>query len=203
MACPPRQVQTPLLSTMLVDDELEIMRDLAARCCPNATEVNSPFCQQVCTRPRINFASTQQARPRPPASAPACFPPLPVSPNPVTCTHPPSANLSQALPAALAPGHDASDDLCHLPPITCTNEGRLQQLSLPGAGLDCRGAGLPPTFAGLGQLQVLDLAFNDIGGGTDDLADILNQVTGSPRTVAAPLPAGPRLPSSCARIGRG
>jgi hypothetical protein len=43
---------------------------------------------------------------------------------------------TQALPAALAPDRPPSADLCHLPPISCTPEGRLRQLALPG-GLDC------------------------------------------------------------------
>lgn len=42
--------------------------------------------------------------------------------------------------AMLAPSEDFSADPCHVPPNVCTTDGRLQQLILPAAGLDCGGA---------------------------------------------------------------
>ncbi|GBF99546.1 hypothetical protein Rsub_12352 [Raphidocelis subcapitata] len=80
---------------------------------------------------------------------------------------------SEALASAISPSRTLKDDLCRLAPITCTSDGRIQQLALPGVGLDCRGKGLPPSFSGLSALQTLDLAFNSIGGSADDLAEVL------------------------------
>jgi Leucine-rich repeat (LRR) protein len=77
-----------------------------------------------------------------------------------------------ALPAALSSNHPADTDLCALPPITCDDEGKLRQLTLAGAGLDCGGKGLPPSFANLTSLRLLDVAFNDVGGTVADLAAI-------------------------------
>jgi hypothetical protein len=63
-----------------------------------------------------------------------------------------------------------------MPPINCGPNGRLRQLILAGAGLDCGDQGLPPTFTGLAQLRTLDLAYNKIGGTPGQLAEIITKV---------------------------
>jgi hypothetical protein len=171
------QVRTPLLSTMLVPEEVQVVKDLADRCCPtgNVSRLANEFCNVVgaagCGWVRSCGAAAAASgealaaltglwcrlsrRPPPPDPAPA-----------------------QAIPAATAENRKATADLCHMPPFACDNDGHLQQLSLPGAGLDCGGKGLPESFSQLSQVQILDLAFNDIGGSTDDLAAILEKARG-------------------------
>ncbi|KAI8463823.1 MAG: hypothetical protein J3K34DRAFT_474850 [Monoraphidium minutum] len=80
------------------------------------------------------------------------------------------------LPAVTAPGRPPGVDMCRMPPVTCDEDGHMRQLSLPGAGLDCGGLGLPPSVANLSRLEVLDVAFNDIGGTTAALGGILRKL---------------------------
>ena len=84
----------------------------------------------------------------------------------------------EVLPAALAPGRPPGADLCRLPPTVCTDDGRIRQLSLAGAGLRCDGGGggLPPSFSNLTALQTLDLAFNSIGGTAAQLGAVLGRM---------------------------
>jgi hypothetical protein len=76
---------------------------------------------------------------------------------------------AKELPAAASDDHTPDEDLCSMAPNVCDAEGRLLTLSLPNAGLFCRG-GLPDSLGKLKRLQVLDLAFNDLDG--QDIADI-------------------------------
>lgn len=76
---------------------------------------------------------------------------------------------SKELPAAAADDHSPAEGMCSMSPSVCDAEGRLLTLSLPNAGLYCRG-GLPESLGKLKRLQVLDLAFNDLDG--QDIADI-------------------------------
>lgn len=92
-------------------------------------------------------------------------------------TLPPLCPALQYLPAALDPNRTDEFDLCNQPPNTCTGGNRLQQLALAGAGLDCGDRGLPPSFIKLMELQTLDLALNNIGGSTTDLAAIIGHVS--------------------------
>lgn len=71
-----------------------------------------------------------------------------------------------------------------MPPTHCGPTGRLRQLILAGAGLNCGGNGLPPTFSQLAELTTLDLAYNKIGGTTDALGTTLGGVRTPP--VATP-----------------
>jgi hypothetical protein len=79
----------------------------------------------------------------------------------------------RTLPAALAPDHKPEEDLCQLGPNYCDIRGRLVQLAIPDVGLDCGGRGLPPSMANLDALRGLDLAFNAIGGSTDNMAALV------------------------------
>ena len=56
-------------------------------------------------------------------------------------------------------------------------QGKLLQLALPGAGLNCGGQGLPPAFSKLTELQILDVAYNEIGGTTEALGDLIGKVS--------------------------
>jgi len=76
---------------------------------------------------------------------------------------------AKEIPAAAADDHAPEDDICNQPPNVCDADGRLLTLSLPRAGLYCRG-GLPESLGKLGRLEVLDLAFNDLDG--QDISDV-------------------------------
>jgi hypothetical protein len=82
------------------------------------------------------------------------------------------SNLLQALPAALAPNRTLDQDLCHLAPFSCDAQGHLTQLTLAGTGLDCGDAGLPDSLVKLQSVQLVDLAFNNIGGSFEKLAQV-------------------------------
>lgn len=83
---------------------------------------------------------------------------------------------SKLLPDVVSPSRPPEADICRVPPNSCTPEGRLQQLALAGAGLDCGGKGLPPSFSKLGALQTLDLAYNTIGGTATGMAQIVGKL---------------------------
>jgi hypothetical protein len=73
-----------------------------------------------------------------------------------------------------------------MPPITCNRAGRLLQLALPGAGLNCGDKGLPASFAKLTELQILDVAYNEIGGTTAAMGTIIGQVRGGQHGLVLP-----------------
>ena len=104
---------------------------------------------------------------------------------------------SQYLPAVTKAGRSPEADLCRMPPITCnpqvivasayacavhtqtghfSSQGKLLQLALPGAGLNCGGQGLPPSFSKLTELQILDVAYNEIGGTTEAIGELIGKV---------------------------
>jgi hypothetical protein len=89
------------------------------------------------------------------------------------CAASTSEFCKKTLPTALAADHKPEEDLCQLGPNYCDIRGRLVQLAIPDVGLDCGGRGLPPSMANLDALRSLDLAFNAIGGSTDNMAALV------------------------------
>eukprot|EP00879_Flechtneria_rotunda_P017567 GHRR01018417.1.p1 GENE.GHRR01018417.1~~GHRR01018417.1.p1 ORF type:complete len:510 (+),score=127.54 GHRR01018417.1:400-1929(+) len=82
---------------------------------------------------------------------------------------------TQRLPVVLSSDHDADMDLCNLTPMTCDGQGRLTQLSMPQAGLNCP-AGLPASMGQLTELRTIDLAFNHINTTLDQLTNITGRL---------------------------
>jgi hypothetical protein len=87
-----------------------------------------------------------------------------------------SQMCSSILPTVTSPTRTANQDLCRLAPNHCGPTGRLRQLILAGAGLNCGNMGLPASFSRLTELRTLDLARNAIGGGTAALAGVIASV---------------------------
>lgn len=93
---------------------------------------------------------------------------------------PPTATgqfCTKILPAVTSPTRPPEADLCRMPPTNCGPTGRIRQLGLAGAGLDCGALGLPPSLANLAELNTLDLAYNRVGGSVAQLAQVVNRVS--------------------------
>lgn len=181
------------------------LRDLMTTCC--GPDVESEFCRvripglARTERAKSGAGAWRAARDRgvadgcapPPHRAarrvgplPAAFPLLrPAAPRPspshILILHPRLPRTPhprpQFLPTALDPARSPSDDLCRLAPIICDGDGKLTQFVLPGASINCKGLGLPPSFASLNKLETLDLAYNEIGSTASDMAAILSSVS--------------------------
>ncbi|KAI8473726.1 MAG: hypothetical protein J3K34DRAFT_409783 [Monoraphidium minutum] len=85
-----------------------------------------------------------------------------------------SAFCGTTAPAAFAPGHPWTSDLCHTPPNLCDAKGRLLSLELRDAGLRC--PAFPRGLAALSALHRLDLSGNEIKGDVADAAEVLAEM---------------------------